>query len=75
MATLGERRVVHTFNPSGSGRVHEIKEAAAALIDTIAAVPDTTGDAARWKALAMTEVETGAMYAVKAATVGQEVED
>ena len=73
LPTLGERRVVHQFNPSGEGMVHAIKELAAELIDYIDGIPQPTGDAARWKAEAMTNIETGAMYAVKAATAGQEV--
>ena len=71
MATLGEKRVVADFNASGSDRVTTLKQDAAALIDAIFAIPDGNDQAPRWKAEAMTAIETGAMFAVKAATAGQ----
>lgn len=73
--TLGEYKVGISFNPSGNQEVDAIKKLAAVLIDTIngIAVGDDATDATvsevmRLKALAMTHVETAAMFAVKAAT-------
>lgn len=69
--SLGQYRVGTSFNPSNNGKVDEIKAAAAHLIDLIDGIQVTTdpGDAViRLKHIAMTEVETAAMYAVKAAT-------
>ena len=71
MPTLGEIRVCHTFNPSNLDTVASLKNAAATLIDQINAIPNGNDQAGRWKATAMTEIETGTMYAVKAATAGQ----
>lgn len=76
--SLGEYRVGVSFNPSGKSSVDTIKAHAAMLIDAINelpvpavlagdnAVPD--GEIIRLKALAMTTIEEGAMWAVKAAT-------
>ena len=67
--TLGEYRVGLTFNPGGNATVAAIKRQAAALIDAIERI-DARGseEIARLKALAMTDVESAAMWAVKAAT-------
>ena len=75
--TLGERRVGLNFNPSKPGTVDVLKEKAAELIDLIEQISDGSNakpQCRRWKAIAQTEIETGAMYAVKAATAGQEPE-
>ncbi len=70
--TTGGYRVGVDFNPSGSGFVQHIKSAAADLIDLIEGIPCptpvSTNEIARLKALAMTAIEQGAMWAVKAAT-------
>lgn len=77
--TLGEYRVGVTFNPSKSELVDAIKRQAAALLDLIESGPTDIGlanaehqavnaERARLKAIAITNVETAAMYAVKAAT-------
>jgi hypothetical protein len=69
--SLGQYRVGTSFNPSNNGKVDEIKAAAAHLIDLIDGIQVTTDPAdavIRLKHVAMTEVETAAMYAVKAAT-------
>lgn len=76
MQTKGEYRVGTTFNPSNSGLVDQIKQSAAALIDLIETIPsdrDTErgNEAGRLKALAQTETESAAMWAVKAATKPQ----
>lgn len=73
--TLGEYRVGISFNPSGNEIVNRIKRAAAELIDLVTTIDpqtkageETAHEIARLKALAMTDVETAAMHAVKAAT-------
>jgi hypothetical protein len=71
--TKGEYRVGINFNPSADDTVGEIKRAAADLIDlietiTTSGVGDQYNEVTRLKALAQTEVESAAMWAVKAAT-------
>jgi hypothetical protein len=74
--TRGEYRVGINFNPSSDDMVGEIKRAAADLIDLIESIPgaemrDLRGsEVGRLKALAQTEIESAAMWAVKAATKG-----
>ena len=66
--TFGERRVGVDFNPSGSTMVDTIKGKAADLIDGLETAGfNEPGEVARLKALAMTDIEFGAMWAVKAA--------
>lgn len=73
--TLGEKRVRSGFNPSENPRVKEFKAKAAELIDFVNMLPEPLGldnqEKGEWyrcKAEAMTNIETGAMYAVKAIT-------
>lgn len=77
--TQGEYRVGIDFNPSGDDLVGKIKRAAADLIDLIGTIQPTAdvGDTSavqhaaeqmRLRALAMTAIEEGAMWGVKAAT-------
>lgn len=66
--TVGEKRVRVDFNPSQEGIVYDIKRHSAAIIDLVDKIPDVGAESARLKALAMTCYETGAMWAVKAAT-------
>lgn len=71
--TKGEYRVGINFNPSADDTVGKIKRAAADLIDlietiTTSGVGDQYNEVARLKALAQTEIENAAMWAVKAAT-------
>ena len=72
--SLGEDRVRIKFNPSDNSLVSQIKQKAAELIDICnearGEVPTNPSDAeiARCWALAMTDFENGAMWAVKAAT-------
>ncbi len=80
--TKGQYRVGTTFNPSNSGIVASIKQKAAELIDLIDEIPiyktekaeidiqtaSANSEIQRCKAIAQTDVETAAMYAVKAAT-------
>jgi hypothetical protein len=68
MPTLGEYRVGIDFNPSGDESVNKIKRAAADLIDLVDTLPDASNEVARLKALAITHIEDGAMWGVKAAT-------
>ena len=63
--TLGEQRVRTEFNPSNTGIVDEIKQKSADLINLINSIDNNEG---RLKALALTDIESGCMCAVKAAT-------
>ena len=74
--TLGERRVRVDFNNTKDDYVNLLKEKSAELIDII----DKAANNPRWddetfrewkrlKSLAMTSIEEGAMWAVKAATI------
>ncbi len=65
--TLGETRVGIDFNPGGNPKIARIKRLAADMIDEVGALPAPTGEAARVRAHAMTEIEGAAMWAVKAA--------
>jgi len=62
--TEGERRVRVDFNVENDSNVNDIKVASAKLIDLINSQP---GDG-RLKALALTSIEEGAMWGVKAVT-------
>ena len=74
--TKGEYRVGINFNPSNDDMVGQIKRKAADLIDLIESVPTPepvsldphSAEVKRLKALAQTEIESAAMWAVKAAT-------
>lgn len=76
--TKGEYRVGINFNPSNDDMVAKIKRAAADLIDMIDEIPSLgaeteaqltrVAEVARLKALAQTDIENAAMWAVKAAT-------
>lgn len=66
--TKGEYRVGITFNPSNNDQVARIKRAAADLIDLIQEIPMRDAEIERLRALAVTDVESAAMWAVKAAT-------
>ena len=71
--TKGEYRVGIAFNPSNDDMVGKIKRAAADLIDLIETIAnDGEGEqyieVTRLKSLAQRDVESAAMWAVKAAT-------
>ena len=72
LETIGEYRVGVSFNPSNSHKVDVIKSMAAALIDEIDSIAVNFGfapdEVVRLKNIAMDEVESAAMWAVKAAT-------
>lgn len=74
--TLGERRIRTEFNPSNDDYVSIIKQKSAELIDLIdqATSNPSWGDTdfkefLRLKALALTNYEQAAMWAVKMATI------
>lgn len=68
--TVGESRVRISFNPSSNESVDKIKRAAADLIDLCESLKDENREHPKNRALAvaMTEVESAAMWAVKGAT-------
>ena len=68
--TFGERMVRTTFNPSASGSVDVLKQGAAMLIDELhkLRLDAFTDEAKRCYSIAITHLETAAMYAVKGAT-------
>lgn len=69
--SLGAARVRESFNPSGDDAVTKIKRHTADLIDLCEegnGKASTTEEVRLW-ALAMTDYERAAMWAVKAATV------
>lgn len=71
--SLGEDRVRVKFNPSATGLVDQIKQKTAELIDLCESMRQpagTGGPDPRCIALAQTEYENAAMWAVKAATTG-----
>lgn len=76
--TKGQYRVGTNFNPSQSSVVDQIKTTAALLIDLIETIPSdwdsfAGNERGRLKALAQSDIESGAMWAVKAATKGDPV--
>ena len=70
--SLGEDRVRVSFNPGGNDLVSIIKARAANLIDKCEEMRDGTSPSEKGRliALAQTAFEEGAMWAVKAATIG-----
>lgn len=73
MMTKGEYRVGKAFNPSGDDMVAALKSVAADFIDLVEKIESDRETAVgnergRLKALAQTEIESAAMWAVKAAT-------
>ena len=75
-SSVGEYKVRTNFNVTDSGVIKAIKDKTAELINLINRLtPSETnterdsGEFARLKAIAMTEYESAAMWAVKAATV------
>ncbi len=70
--TVGESRVRVSFNPSSNPIVDEIKRKAADLIDLCESLKDPyngqPNEKNRCFAVAQTEIESAAMWAVKGAT-------
>ena len=74
--TLGEKRVRVEFNMNNDEYVHLLKQKSAELINLIDQAAnhpswndETLKEWLRLKALAMTSIEEGAMWAVKAVTI------
>ena len=74
--TLGEKRVRVEFNVNNDEYIHLLKQKSAELINLVDQAinhpswdDETLREWLRLKALAMTSVEEGAMWAVKAATI------
>lgn len=67
--TYGELAVDLSFNPSSSGEVHNCKVSFASEIDRMAKLRSrSTGERARLCSVAITEMQTAQMWAVKALT-------
>lgn len=68
--TKGEYRVGIDFNPGGNPQVNSIKRKSADLIDELEAIAleSANGEVKRLVALAQTDIESAAMWGVKAAT-------
>lgn len=69
--TYGQKAVGLLFNPSGDDAVGQCKQGFADLIDQMDALrndPETTGEAKRLAAIAITEMQGAQMFAVKAIT-------
>lgn len=68
--TFGEKAVGLTFNPSNSGLVFQIKKSHADLIDLLQSEKYVSEDpeVKRMYSIAITELQTAQMWAVKAAT-------
>lgn len=68
--TFGERAVGISFNPSGDVATQQVKEVSARLIDVLDSYRNATedGEVKRMLSIAITEVQTGQMWGVKAIT-------
>lgn len=68
--SFGQKAVGLTFNPSNKPEVQQIKERAAAFIDTCNDYRSATddGEVKRQLSVAITEAQTAQMWAVKAVT-------
>jgi hypothetical protein len=68
--TFGEKAVGLTFNPSADPRVQAVKAAYATLIDQLndARSVATSPDVARMYSVAITDLQSAQMWAVKAIT-------
>lgn len=68
--TFGEKAVGLTFNPSGDPTVNAIKVRCAELIDEIHELRTNqpNADIARMASIAITDIQSAQMWAVKAAT-------
>lgn len=68
--TFGEKACGVSFNPDGNPTVAQIKADFAALVDNLNGVREVcnNGDKARMLSIAITELQTAQMWAVKAVT-------
>ena len=71
--TIGEKRVVLTFNPSGNKEVTKVKQQFAKLIDIVSELPYVNSETPRWKSVAMSSLESACSDVVKVFTAGQDV--
>jgi hypothetical protein len=71
--SFGGKAVGLKFNPSGNKEVEEIKSDCAKLINVLHALRNETedGEKKRMYSVAITEIQTAQMWAVKANTWGQ----
>ena len=69
--TFGQKAVGLSFNPSGDAAVHECKQRFADAIDQMNDLRNSTlsNEAARTASIAITELQTAQMWAVKALTL------
>lgn len=70
--TFGEKACGVSFNPGGDPTVAQIKADFAALVDNLNGVREVcnNGEKARMLSIAITELQTAQMWAVKAVTWG-----
>jgi hypothetical protein len=70
--TFGEKACGVNFNPGGDPTVAQIKVDFAALVDNLNGVREVcnNGEKARMLSIAITELQTAQMWAVKAVTWG-----
>lgn len=66
--TEGQYLVGVSFNPSKNTTVDAVKNGIAEIIDTLVPIRDARGAGGREAAIAITELEGAAMWAVKALT-------
>lgn len=68
--TFGQKAVGLTFNPGGHSDVNDIKNKCADLIDRLHFLRETSSDSEvkRMYSIAITEIQTAQMWAVKAVT-------
>jgi hypothetical protein len=68
--TFGEKACGVSFNPDGNPTVAQIKADFAAIVDNLNGVREVcnNGDKARMLSIAITELQTAQMWAVKAVT-------
>lgn len=68
--TFGQKAVGMTFNPGGHPTVNEIKSNCAEIIDRLNFLREESSDSEvkRMYSIAITEIQTAQMWAVKAAT-------
>jgi hypothetical protein len=70
--TFGEKACGVNFNPGGDPTVAQIKADFAAIVDSLNGVREVcnNGEKARMLSIAITELQTAQMWAVKAVTWG-----
>lgn len=71
----GQKRIGTGFNPSGIHEVNYYKEATAEAVDGLEPLVKQGGEMGRCAAIAQTKFEEAAMWAVKAFTRPEEIQD